>query len=199
MDTVATRRLTRDQRRRQLLDTASEIVRAEGTNALTLVRLAERAGVSRPIAYEHFATREGLLLALYQDYDEQLVRTIRGALHAGATTLEDVAAAVSDAYVDGVVAAGPECDEINAALMGNETTRSFRQQSRDLYVDELRKAFAPLVKLSGDADVALLTGILGAIEALGQAAATGRMTQAVAVAAATRIVVATLETRAPVG
>jgi AcrR family transcriptional regulator len=199
MSTVATRRLTRDERRRQLLDTAFEIVRSEGSDALTLVRLAERAGVSRPIAYEHFATREGLLLAMYQDYDEQLVRTIREAIDAGAATLEDVAATVSGAYIDGVVSAGAECDEINAALMGNETTRAFRQRSRDLYVEELGRAFAPFVTLAGDADVALLTGVLGALEALGQAAATERTAQATAIAAATRTIVATLGSHTQVG
>jgi AcrR family transcriptional regulator len=199
MSAVATQRLSRDERRRQLLDTAFEIVRNEGTDALTLVRLAERAGVSRPIAYEHFATREGLLLALYEDYDEQLVRAMRDAVHADATSLEVVAATVSGAYIDAVGAAGPECDEINAALMGNETTRGFRQRSRDLYVEELRRAFAPFAGLAGDADDAVLTGILGAIEALAHAAATGRIGRATAVSAATRTMVATLGARTSVG
>ncbi|WP_404799983.1 TetR/AcrR family transcriptional regulator [Actinoalloteichus fjordicus] len=49
---------------------------------MTLRRLAERAGVSRPIAYDHFTTREGLLMALYQQYDEQIGPAIRAALPA---------------------------------------------------------------------------------------------------------------------
>ena len=63
--------MSKDQRRAQLLETAAVIVRAEGTDALTLARLAEQAGVTKPIAYEHFGTRAGLLIALYRYFDER--------------------------------------------------------------------------------------------------------------------------------
>ena len=59
------RRLTREQRARQLLDVAWALVGEEGTDALTLGRLAEAAGVTKPVAYDHFVTRNGLLAALY--------------------------------------------------------------------------------------------------------------------------------------
>ena len=58
------RRLTREQRARQLLDVAWALVGDEGTDALTLGRLAEAAGVTKPVAYDHFVTRNGLLAAL---------------------------------------------------------------------------------------------------------------------------------------
>ena len=61
--------MTREQRTRQLLDVAWALVRGEGTGALTLGRLAEAAGVTKPVAYDHFVTRNGLLAALYDDYD----------------------------------------------------------------------------------------------------------------------------------
>ncbi len=48
----------------QLLDVATSIVRAGGVDTLTLARVAEEAGVSKPIAYSHFGTRSGLLKAL---------------------------------------------------------------------------------------------------------------------------------------
>lgn len=38
------KRLSRDDRRRQLLDMAWQLVREEGTDALSLGRLAEQAG-----------------------------------------------------------------------------------------------------------------------------------------------------------
>jgi AcrR family transcriptional regulator len=64
--------MSKDERRRNLLKVAFEIIASDGTDALTLPSLAERAGVSRPVAYEHFESREGLLMALYRDYDEEL-------------------------------------------------------------------------------------------------------------------------------
>ncbi|RKH92133.1 TetR/AcrR family transcriptional regulator, partial [Corallococcus sp. AB038B] len=70
------RKLPKAQRREQLLDIAQTIVREEGTDALTLGYLAERAGVSKPIAYEHFKTRSGLLIALYAQIDARQVSAL---------------------------------------------------------------------------------------------------------------------------
>jgi hypothetical protein len=54
---MATTRMTKKERRRQLVEAAFEIIRTEGTDALSLVRLADRAGVSHPVPYEHFKVR----------------------------------------------------------------------------------------------------------------------------------------------
>jgi AcrR family transcriptional regulator len=193
---MATTRMTKEERRRQLLETAFEIIRTEGTDALSLVRLADRAGVSHPVPYEHFKTREGLLLALFRDYDERLGESMRAAVAAQAESLEDVARILSAAYVDGVVAAGSECAEVSAALAGNETTRSFRQESRDFYVRELREAFAPFVALDSRPGAALLVGIHSATEGLAHAAAAGRMSRSAAVSAATTIMLGALRVHA---
>ena len=36
------------------MNTAWQLVREEGTEALTLGRLAERSGVTKPVVYDHF-------------------------------------------------------------------------------------------------------------------------------------------------
>ncbi|MCO1575940.1 TetR/AcrR family transcriptional regulator [Crossiella sp. SN42] len=184
---MADQRLNRQDRRRQLLDTATEIIATEGAAALTLVRLAERARVSRPVAYDHFTTREGLLLALYRDYDEQLSEAMRAA-RTRAGSLHQVATAVVTAYVDGLLAAGPECAEIKAALSGHPETRHFRHQSEQLYRDELRAAFRPFAP----ATPPIVTGLFHALDGLATAAAEGRTTRAKAVTAAVTIVLSTL-------
>ncbi|MFC7557085.1 TetR/AcrR family transcriptional regulator [Pseudoroseomonas wenyumeiae] len=63
---VTQRRFSKAERRRQLLDTALLIVREEGADRLTLGHLAARAGVSKPVAYDHFGTRSGLLIEALQ-------------------------------------------------------------------------------------------------------------------------------------
>ena len=70
------RRLSREDRLRQLLDMSWRVIRDEGTDALTLGRLAERAGVTKPVVYDHFGTREGLLTALYRDFDARQTATM---------------------------------------------------------------------------------------------------------------------------
>jgi AcrR family transcriptional regulator len=191
---AAPKRLPKAQRRRQLLATAFEIVRSEGTDALTLARLAERAGVTKPIAYEHFGTRAGLLAALYRDYEEQQTRVMHAALAVGGRTLDDVASIVSAAYVDCVLSAGPACDDIAAALSAFEETKDFLQSSRDYNIAELRNAFAPFVKLPRRRAAAILAGVLGAADALSHAAAAGRMSRAEAVGALSRIIIGALRT-----
>ena len=190
---VTAKRMPKEARRKQLLETAYAIVESEGTDALTLATLAERAGVTKPIAYEHFGTRAGLLAALYRDYEERHTQSIHAAVKSDAKSLEDVAEILSAAYVDCVLSAGPECEEIAAALSAYEETKDFRQVSRDFYAAEYRKAVAPFVKLPAKRGQAILSGIIGAAEALSQAAATDHMSRAEAVAALTSIMVGALK------
>lgn len=187
-----TKRMPREQRRRQLLEVANDIIAAEGTDALTLGRLAERAGVTKPIAYEHFGSRAGLLVALYQDYEERQNEAMRAVLAARGGRLEDAAAILAAAYVDCVLTAGPECEDLCAALSAYEETKDFLLASRELYLEEYRQALAPFADLSGPEGKALLTGILGAVETLSQAAAAGRVTREEAVGALVRLIAGAL-------
>lgn len=180
------------ERRRQLLDVAFDIVREDGTDALTLATLADRAGVTKPIAYSHFATRPGLLSALYRDYEERQNAAMHAAVATGGRNLDDVARIVSAAYVDCVLTAGPECEEIAAALAAYEETKDFLQSSRDYYVEEFRKAFEPVTACPLDRGRAVLAGLLGAAEAIAHTAAIGHLSRDDAVAALTRIMVGSL-------
>jgi AcrR family transcriptional regulator len=56
--------LRSEDRRRQLLGAAAEIVHREGLERLTMAGLAAEAGVSRQLVYEHFADLQTLVTAL---------------------------------------------------------------------------------------------------------------------------------------
>lgn len=189
---VVTKRMTNEQRRGQLLQTAFDIVRSDGTDALSLAHVAERAGVSKPIAYEHFGTRSGLLIAMYRDYDEQQTRAMRAALAIGGNTIEDVASILSTAYVDCAVSSGPEYGAITAALSATEEMEELLQSCRDSFLEECRDAFAPFVKVPRKQIQALLVGILGAAEALSQAAAGGRISRSEAIRALSQVMMGSL-------
>ena len=171
---------------------ALDVVREEGTEALTLARLAERAGVTKPIAYEHFGTRAGLLIALFRDHDDKTTEAVRTALATGGTTLEHVASILSTAYVDACLSMGPEINAIFDALSASEETQEFRQSWRDFLVSEFRTAFAPFIALSRRRSTAVLVGILGAAELLSEAAGAKRLTRAEATAALAHIMVGAL-------
>jgi AcrR family transcriptional regulator len=58
------RRLPRDERARQLLDVADAVFAEDGVQASSMAEIAERAGVTKPIVYDHFGSKDGLVSAV---------------------------------------------------------------------------------------------------------------------------------------
>jgi AcrR family transcriptional regulator len=73
-------RLPRDQRRAQLLDAAKEVFTSKGYHAAAMDDIAEAAGVSKPVLYQHFPSKLDLYLALLDSSCERLVEIVTGAL-----------------------------------------------------------------------------------------------------------------------
>ena len=65
-------RLPRDERRKQLLAAAQEVFVAKGYHAAAMDDIAERAGVSKPVLYQHFPGKLELYLALLDTQAEAL-------------------------------------------------------------------------------------------------------------------------------
>ena len=58
------KRMSRKERRRQLVNVACPVFAERGYDATSLEEIAERAGVSRPILYSHFGDKQGLFEAV---------------------------------------------------------------------------------------------------------------------------------------
>lgn len=177
---AAGKRLPKASRREQLLKTAQKIAREQGTDALTLGYLAERAGVSKPIAYEHFGTRAGLLIALYKEIDARQVAALKLALKRTRRKLEDVARVMSEAYMHCYTLLGPEWLAISAALKGDEEMEAFQRELIDLYVGIYRDTLAPYSALSAARLRLICIGIIGAAEAIAREMTQGRIDEATA-------------------
>jgi AcrR family transcriptional regulator len=182
--------MTKGERRKQLLALAWEFIAREGTDALTLAKLAECAGVTKPIAYEHFGTRAGLLAALYREYDDRQTAVMRRALADG-KTFADTARILAEAYVDCVVTAGPEVAAVSAALAGAPEMEAVKRECQEAFVEECRAAFAP--HIPGDIEFARLVAVIGAADGLSLAAATGRVDPAEAKALLASIIASILQ------
>ena len=65
--------------RQKLIAAASKLIVEKGINSVSVVAVAEAAGITRPGAYYHFKTRDTLLEAVRNDTDHQLVRTLAGS------------------------------------------------------------------------------------------------------------------------
>src|SRR6476469_9626440 len=75
-------RLPRSARRKQLLAAAQEVFVANGYHAAAMDDIAERAGVSKPVLYQHFPSKLELYLALLDQHVELLGEQVRAALSA---------------------------------------------------------------------------------------------------------------------
>ncbi|MBF8674369.1 TetR/AcrR family transcriptional regulator [Pseudomonas fulva] len=174
------RRLTREARACQLLEAARSLIAEEGTDALTLGRLAEVGGVTKPVVYDHFGSRNGLLAALYQDYDVQQTELFDLAISHAAPNLQDKAQAFSEAYVRCVLSQGREMQDVLAALSGSPELAAVKRAYQKVLIGKCLDLFTPFAA-SGVLSIATLWAILGAADALAEAALAGEITQALAV------------------
>ncbi|MFH8361248.1 TetR/AcrR family transcriptional regulator [Streptomyces anulatus] len=192
---ITSTRLPKQARREQLLNTAVAIVRAQGADGLTLVTLAEAAGVSRPIVYDHFGTRPGLLLALYRRLDERHRAAITQALQEAEPTADEVARLISTAYF-ACATDMPELAAVSAALKGNPEMEAVQREMLDRYTDLVAAA---LLQHSGRTPEALrlrCVGVLGAAEAMAAELNQGRASADDAVATLTDLIMGSLNTPA---
>ncbi len=97
--------MSSDDRRRQLLDTASEIVVEHGSAAMSMERLAEVAGVSKALPYKHFANSDDVLARLYRRESRGLGAAVWSAL-ADAPPDSDLIRVGVHAYFEQVVTRG---------------------------------------------------------------------------------------------
>lgn len=164
----ASKRLPKAERRKQLLEVARAIIREQGTEALTLATLAERAEVTRPITYEHFETRSGLLIAVARSIDEGEMTMIRDALAAARPTLADVARAIGVAYMQCVRTIGREWGAIVAALQGDAEMDAVQHEILEQYAELFCQALAPCTAVPRRDLRRRCVAIVGAAEALGR-------------------------------
>jgi AcrR family transcriptional regulator len=71
------RRMTAAQRRERILDVAGTLFAERGYTGASIDRIAEGAGVSAPVVYDHFRSKEELFIAVMQSARDEL--TSRGA------------------------------------------------------------------------------------------------------------------------
>jgi len=95
--------MTRSARRVQLLDAAREVFGARGYHAAAMDEIAERAGVSKPVLYQHFPGKLDLYRALVQGAADDMVRTVRAAIRSTTDNKARVQATIQ-AYFDVVSA-----------------------------------------------------------------------------------------------
>ncbi len=91
------RRVPRGLRRRHLIELATGLFSERGLEAASMDELAQRAGVSKPVIYDQFGSKEGLVVAVVDAMGIELNEVIMAAV-AGRTDPEDLLRAGSLAF-----------------------------------------------------------------------------------------------------
>ncbi len=92
-------RLPGPQRREQLLQVARHVLAHRGFYETTMVEIADSAGVTKPVLYQHFESKRDLYLAVLHDIGARLRATVLAAASTAQTPREQVAAGFR-AYVE---------------------------------------------------------------------------------------------------
>ncbi|KAA5836979.1 TetR/AcrR family transcriptional regulator [Saccharopolyspora hirsuta] len=93
--------MTGKERRQQLLDVARALFAEKGFDGTSIEEIAHRAGVSKPVVYEHFGGKEGVYAVVVDREMRTLLDLVVSALSAGhpRDLLEQAARALLD-YID---------------------------------------------------------------------------------------------------
>lgn len=74
------RRRSRADRERQIVRAATGMFAERGYLQTTMDQVAERCGISKPLVYEYFGSKDGLFLATVEQAQAELCAAVRGSL-----------------------------------------------------------------------------------------------------------------------
>lgn len=164
---AVTVRLPAAERRVQLLHAARSVFATEGFQSATMETVANEAGITKPVLYQHFSSKRELFLELLRDVGDRLAATVGEAATAAPTAQAKV--------VDGFAAyfrfVADHPDDFRLLFgEGVRTDAEFARAVADVE-HELAVFIAALIEIDdlGDADrLVLAHGILGMAEATGR-------------------------------
>ena len=154
-------RLPRRERRVQLLDAAREVFVAQGYHAAAMDDIAEAAGVSKPVLYQHFPGKLDLYLALLDASSDALVAAVEVALASTVDNKLRVQATVQ-AYFDFVDDPGGAFRLIFESDLTNESAvREKVDSTNDACAVLISRVIAEDTGLTDDEALLLAAGLGG--------------------------------------
>ena len=88
-------RLPAAERRQQLVDTALTLFAERGMHGTSMDDIAEAAGVTKPVLYQHFRSKRALFLELLDDVGKHLLRAITEATAVAESPRQQVEAGLT--------------------------------------------------------------------------------------------------------
>ena len=165
-----TTRLPADQRRRQLLDIACRVFADSGFHASSMDDIAGAAGVTKPVLYQHFASKRALFVEVLHDVGGQLLASL-GTATAEATTGRDRVQAGFAAYFRFVTENEPAFRVLFGAAARNDPEFAVVV---DNILDDVSDAISQLIEIEGSTEQrrVLAHAVIGIAEATSRDALT---------------------------
>jgi AcrR family transcriptional regulator len=165
---LATRRLTAQARRAQLLEVAREVFAADGYHGAGMEQIAVRAGVTKPVLYQHFESKKELYLGLLDEDMARLLEDIGRAIEGARSNRERIERATG-AYFGFI-----DSNEGSFRLLFRETMGAedeFRK-AIERFRDELARRITAVIQSEtglppGEAEL-LARGVMGIAESAAQ-------------------------------
>ena len=157
-------RLPAVRRRRQLLDVSLEVFAKKAFHSASMVDVAEAAGVTKPVLYQHFRSKRELYLELLDDVGQRLLEEVQKATAAAGGPRQQVASGFA-AYFR-FVAENESAFRLLFGGDGREADPEFADAVRRVE-DAMADAVAALIEADIDDDHRRLLayGVVGLAEA----------------------------------
>ena len=152
-------RLRAPERRTQLLEVAGALFAQHGYHGLSMEALADAAGVSKPVLYQHFPSKRDLYLALVADAVAEMGGQVRSALEGTTDNKARIAGAIG-AYFDFVEDARFRL-VFTTAELGDETVRQAVDVAFRHVAEEIAGLIAEDAGLERDAALFLSAALRG--------------------------------------
>ncbi len=158
--------MSRADRGGQLLDAAVALLEADGPGAVTMERLADRAGVSKPVVYDHFANRTQLVLAVLARTWSEIDTEIEARAATSMTPAERIRATF-EALLDTSARQGPNVralvDSVSADPEVERTRRGRWKEKETKWAAGLERDLAMAPATAAAAAATLQAAMVGAV------------------------------------
>jgi AcrR family transcriptional regulator len=154
-------RLPRTERRAQLLAAAQRVFAENGYHAAAMDEIAEVAGVSKPVLYQHFPGKLDLYIALLESHVDELVKRVQNALDSTTENKQRVPATVG-AFFDFVSNdAGAFRMVFESDLRGEPAVQDAVDRATSASVDAITETITADAGLDEDKARLLAVGLVG--------------------------------------
>lgn len=165
---ILAKRLSAEARRTQLLGVARDVFSEDGYHGAAMEKIASRAGVTKPVLYQHFESKKELYLALLEQDMTTLLEQVRDALDHAKSNFERIQRSI-DSYFRFIEENEGAFRLLFREAMGADV--EFREVIERLHDELAARIGAIIVSETGlpqDDSVLLARGLIGMAESAAQ-------------------------------